>query len=131
MKKVKSLLFVAVILFLTSCASTAKFPVSTVTPAAVITAKMKHDKNKNYVIEITAKNLASPERLNPPKNNYVVWIVTENNGTINIGKLDSKNAKKSNLETTTPFKVEEIFITAEDQGDVSYPSGFEISRAKF
>ncbi|SDC83427.1 hypothetical protein [Williamwhitmania taraxaci] len=131
MKTINKLVFGAVVLCLVSCASTAKFPVSSVTPAAVITAEMKQDKNKNYVIEVTAKNMASADRLNPPKNNYIVWIVTENNGTVNIGQLINKNAKKSYLKTTTPFKVSEIFITAEEQGDISYPSGIEISRTHF
>ncbi|MEO6167998.1 MAG: hypothetical protein ABIO46_15015 [Chitinophagales bacterium] len=131
MKTIKGLLFGTVVLFLTSCASTAKFPVSSVTPAAEITATMKEDKNKNFVIEVTARNMASADRLNPPKNNYIVWIVTENNDTNNIGQLINKNAKKSYLKTSTPFNVKEIFITAEEEGNISYPSGIEISRTKF
>ncbi len=113
---------------MTSCASSIKFPVSTITPAAEITAAMKQDKNKNYVIEVNAVNLASPDRLNPPKKTYVVWITTADNGTKNIGQMVIKNAQKSYLKTSTPFKALEIFITAEDQGDISYPSGVEISR---
>lgn len=121
------MIFCTAIVFLTSCATKAKFPVSTVTPAAVITEKMKQDKNNNYQIEITAKNLASAERLTPSENNYVVWIVTESNGTKNTGLFVNKNAKKSYFKTSTPFRVKEIFITAEEQGDISYPTGVEIS----
>jgi hypothetical protein len=131
MKIVRNIVTIAVIFVLSSCASTTKFPISSVTPAAEIVAKMKEDKNNNSVIEITAKNLASADRLNPPKNNYVVWIITENNGTKNIGQLINKNADKSVLETSTPFKVKEIFITAEEQGNISYPAGIEISRTSF
>ena len=75
--------------------------------------------------------MASPDRLNPPKNNYSVWIVTEKNGTKNLGQLINKNAKKAVLKTTTPFKVVEIFITTENQGNISYPTGDEISRVSF
>lgn len=128
MKNIKYTLFVAIAIFMTSCASSIKFPVSTITPAAEITAAMKQDKNKNYVIEVNAVNLASPDRLNPPKKTYVVWITTADNGTKNIGQMVIKNAQKSYLKTSTPFKALEIFITAEDQGDISYPSGVEISR---
>lgn len=128
MKSLINLLFVAVLMLLISCATTAKFPVSSVTPAAEITAKMKQDKNKNYVIEVTAKNLASANRVDPSKKNYNVWIVTENDGTKNAGMLVNKNAKTASLKTSTPFKVKEIFITAEDQGDYSYPVGIEIAR---
>jgi 3-methyladenine DNA glycosylase AlkC len=122
---------VSVILFLTSCATTAKFPVSSVTPAAEITAKKSQDKNKNYVIEVVAKNLASADRVDPSKKNYSVWFVTDNNGTKNAGQLIIKNAKRASLKTSTPYDVKEIFITAEDQGDYSYPVGVEISRTSF
>jgi biopolymer transport protein ExbD len=128
MKRERNVLLVATLLFLTSCASITKFPVSNTLPAAEITAKTKQDKNKNYTIEVTAKHLASPDRLNPPKSNYNVWIVTEENGTMNLGMLTNKNAKTAVLKTKTPFKVIEIFITAEDQGNNSSPNGIEISR---
>lgn len=130
MKLLINVLSVSVILFLTSCATTAKFPVSSVTPAAEITAKKTQDKNKNYVIEIVAKNLASAERVDSSKKNYSVWFVTDN-GTKNAGQLIIKNAKRASLKTSTPYDVKEIFITAEDQGDYSYPVGVEISRTSF
>lgn len=128
MKSLINLLIVTVLVFLTSCATTTKFPVSSITPAAEITATKKQDKNNNYVIEVTAKNLASADRVDPTKKNYSVWFVTENNGTKNAGMLVNKNAKTATLKTSTPYDVKEIFITAEDQGDYSYPVGVEISR---
>ncbi len=131
MKTERNVLLVATLLFLASCASVTKFPVSSTLPAAEITAKTKQDKNKNYSIEITAKHLASPDRLDPPKKNYNVWIVTEDNQTMNLGMLTNKNAKTAVLKTKTPYKAAEIFITAEDQGNNSYPSGIEISRTNF
>jgi hypothetical protein len=131
MKTIKNLAIIGVVALMTSCASTAKFPVSSSVPAADITATKKQDKNKNYVIELTAKNLAAANRLNPPKNNYSVWIVTENGATKNVGQLINKNAKTATLKTTTPFNVKEIFITAEEQGNLNYPSGLEISRTTF
>ncbi len=117
-------------LLVTSCFTTAKFHVSQITPAADVVARMKQDKNKNYQIVITAKNLASVERLSPAKKTYVAWIVTDNNGIKNIGQLKIKNAKTSTLNTLTAFKPIEIFITAENEGSVSFPSGIEITRAK-
>ena len=70
---------------------------------------------------MTAKNLASADRVDPSKKNYNVWIVTENNGTKNVGMLVNKNAKTASLKTSTPFDVKEIFITAEDNADIQYP----------
>ena len=131
MKTLKTLTFLALSLLISSCANTTKFPISNVTPAADIVATMNQDNNGNYKITITAKNLAAVERLNPPKSAYVVWIVTEKDGIRNIGKLLNKNVQTTGLETLTPFKFTEVFITAEDQADVIYPAGVEISRTRF
>ncbi|MCM4159808.1 hypothetical protein FHG64_15780 [Antarcticibacterium flavum] len=131
MKTFKYFLFIAAVAMLTSCASTAKFPVSRDVPAANIVAKKKQDKNNNYVIKLTAENLAAPGRLSPPKNNYSVWIVTKNGDVKNLGQLSFRNAKKVVLEAVTPFDAKEILITAENEGDLAYPEGIRISRAKF
>jgi hypothetical protein len=113
-----------------SCGSTVKFPVSSVTPAAQISATKKLDKQNNYKITVTAKNLASADRLDPVKNNYVLWIMTKD-GMKNLGQLQHKNAKKSVLKTITPFNPTEVILTAEDAGNISFPQGTEISRATF
>lgn len=116
---------------LTSCGNTAKFPVSNVVPAADITAKKKTDSNNNYVLEITAENLASPERLNPAGNNYSVWIETKNDGLRNVGQIITKNAKKSSFRAITPFDFDEVFITVENEGDLKFPQGREVARTSF
>ena len=131
MKKLKSIILIAVIALLGSCATTVEFPVSSTVPGAAITVKKSKDKNGNYSIEIIAKNLASPERLSPPKNNYSVWLTAENGSTNNIGQLINKNASKAILKTSTPFDPKEIFITAEEKGNLNYPNGTEISRVSF
>ena len=116
---------------LAGCASSAKFPVSTVAPDAVITAKKTLDKNKNYVVELVALNLTSPERLNPPKDHYNVWIVTEQNEYKNLGQIMNANAKKVVFRTLTPFNPKEIILTAEDEGNRPMPTGIEIARTSF
>jgi hypothetical protein len=119
---------ISVMLIAASCGSVLKFPVSDIIPAATITANIKQDKNENYAISVAANDLAAPERLNPPKKVYVVWILTKDNISKNIGQLRNKNAKKASLETISSFEPKDIFITAEEAGDVSYPEGIEISR---
>lgn len=115
-------------LLATSCSSVIKFPVSDITPAATISADIKKDKNENYDISVSANDLAAPDRLNPPMKVYVVWIHTKDNEAKNIGQLKNKNAKKASLETVSSFEPRDIFITAEEKGDASYPEGIEISR---
>jgi hypothetical protein len=131
MKTTKCIFLILLSILVTSCANSAKFPVSSSVPAADITAQKKQDKNNNFSIEVTAKNLADARRLNPPRNNYSVWIVTDNGLIKNIGQLSNRNARTAVLKAVTPFNVKELFITAEDQGDLNYPSGTEISRTRF
>ncbi|MBN1132457.1 MAG: hypothetical protein JXR52_12660 [Bacteroidales bacterium] len=127
MKTIRNLLIGVIAVFLASCATTAKFPVSDVLPAAEITAKKKQDKNENSEITIKAKHLAGPERLNPPKKFYVVWINTDN-GLINIGQLLNTKSNSAELKTVTPYKFKDIIITAEDTGNLTRPEGFTIAR---
>jgi hypothetical protein len=122
---------IAIAMLALGCANSAKFPVSTITPAAEISATKSKDRNNNYVIEVSTKNMASADRLSPSMNNYSVWLVTDNDGTKNLGQLDNKNGKNASLKATTPFNGKEIYITAEPKGDNTYPSGIEISRGTF
>ena len=100
-------------------------------PAAEISATQKEDKNGNIKVGLKVEHLASPDRLNPPKNTYVIWVYAPKVGNINIGQLPVKNGKSASFETIVPYKVSEIFITAEDERNGTYPTGIEISRAAF
>ena len=93
MKTFKLLIISALVIILSSCATSIKFPVSTIAPAADIVASVTKDQNGNTKITIKAKNLAAAERLSPPKAAYVVWIVTERDGIHNIGRLSNKNVQ--------------------------------------
>lgn len=127
MKKMLFPVMTGMVLLIASCATTADFPVSDVLPAADITLKVKEDKNENFRISVKASNLASPDRLNPPANYYVVWVDTYD-GYKNVGQLKNKNAKKAELETLSPFEFKEVVITAEQSGDAAFPEGLVISR---
>ena len=105
MKTLKFIYLLPIFFLFLSCGSTMKFPISDVTPAADIVVKKKHDKNGNLMILVSAKNLAAVERLNPPKNAYVVWVITDNNEVRNIGKLKNLNAQTATLEVISFFEV--------------------------
>jgi hypothetical protein len=127
----KTLSLLGLVLLATSCANTIKFPISNITPAADIVAVRSHDSNENTMLRITAKNLAAVDRIASPKKAYVVWIVTERDGTRNIGKLINRNSRTTKMETLIPNYSTEVFITAEEDGEAVSPSGIEISRIKF
>ena len=117
---------IAMVFVFSSCATKAKFINSSVVPGAQGTVKVKTDKNDNYVIKVQIDNLATPDRLEPPKNAYVVWMETDKNTTKNIGQINSEsgmlsNNLSANFETVSAVKPTKIFITAEDDPTVQYP----------
>jgi hypothetical protein len=130
MKHFKIIALVTLTALLSSCGSTMLFPLSEVTPAAEITAKKKKEMSSNYTLTLTAENLASPERLKPPKKYYVIWVVSETGGVRNAGHFKHKNAETATYKASFPYHPVEVFITAEEEDALCKPSGIEISRLK-
>jgi len=113
---------------LPSCARKMSFETSNVVPAAEGSVKVKKNKNKNYDINLSVIRLADPSRLDPPKKVYIVWMNTEQNGTKEVGQLNTSSSllsktMKSSLKTSVPFQPTGFFITAEDDADMHSPSG--------
>ena len=103
-----------------------KFLPSTIAPAARGYVKIKKDRNQNNAIRIELFDLAEVSRLTPAKLNYIVWMVTEDQLTKNIGKIESSTGfmskkLKASFETSTPFRPIKIFISAEDDASSQYP----------
>lgn len=114
------------VLFLYACSSKVQFATSTVVPTAEGSVKVKKDDNNNYSISINIKHLAPPRKLVPAKELYVVWAETKENGTKNLGRLNTSSGLfsstlKSSLRTVSPVKPTLIFITAEDNAGAEYP----------
>lgn len=114
-------LTIVLIFSLASCSTKTLFQISSVVPAAKGYVKIKTDKNNNYVIQMQISNLAGVERLQPVRQSYVVWMLTDQQITKNIGRLHSSNNLKASFETVSSFKPIKIFITAEDDENVQYP----------
>lgn len=100
------------------CAAQADFLTSSVVPAARGNVSVKKDNYSNYIMEIQVENLAEAGRLSPPKSTYVVWMVTDQNFTKNIGQVKTSKKflskqLKASFETKSSFKPVKIFITAE------------------
>ena len=119
---------VSVLLFsFSSCAVNSKFLDSSLVPAAEGNVKVNRDKNLNYNIQVKVNGLAEVERLQTSKNNYVVWMVTDQGKTENLGQIKSSSgmfSKKleASMETSSSYKPAKIFITAEENTEVQYPS---------
>ena len=110
------------------CAKKIHFAKSSIVPGAEGTVKIKKDKNKNYNVDINISNLAEPGDLTPSRSAYVVWMQTDENNIKNIGQIKSSkklfsNALTGSISTVTPHYPTKIFITAENDGNISYPQG--------
>lgn len=131
MKLLAFSLLTAGMIILSACGNTTRFPVSSVVPAADIKAITKIDKNNNKILTVKAKNLASPERIDPSSKAYVVWSKSKNDQDLRyLGQLQNENGENASFTTIAPDDIDEIVITAETSGSVSSPSGTEISRAE-
>lgn len=111
---------------LSSCARKFTMVNTGIAPAANAFAKVKKDKSNNYEVQVKVTNLAPSNKLDPPKKTYVVWMVSDNNGTKNIGQFQSgtsllSKALKGSIKTITAFKPVNFFITAEDDASINYP----------
>lgn len=118
----KVISFVLAAILVTSCAKRVVFPDSPSMPGADVVLKVEKNKNNNYELELEIENIARPNRLTPPRNNYVVWLETSSHGTINVGNLEVSSRNRASLTTVTPYKPIRMFISAEDKQDVIFPS---------
>lgn len=121
----------ALVFFISSCARKIVFQPSVIVPAATGKVKVKKDANNNYSIDLEVRNLADPNRLSPPRNIYVVWIMTKESGVKNIGQIKSSSGLfsdklKASLRAVSPFEPTRVFITAERNSDVLYPGTQEV-----
>jgi len=110
-------------LVLVSCSKKITFNTSDTVPAARGEVKVAKDDNDNYRIKLKVDYLAESNRLQPPANTYVVWVVSsENNDPINLGQIIGNSKLSVDFETVTASKPKKIFITAEFDSSSRYPS---------
>ncbi|MCF2443609.1 hypothetical protein L0657_06530 [Dyadobacter sp. CY345] len=129
------LLPILMVFIITSCSKKFVFNNSAIVPAAEGSIKMKKDKNDNYGVKLSVKNLAPANDLVESRNTYVLWANTRNNGIKNLGQVKNETglfskALKSELNTATPFEPQSFFITAENKADINYPDGQVILKTK-
>lgn len=111
----------------TSCSKNVKFENSNVVPAARGDISVKKDKNNNYNIQIEISYLAEPERLQPPKKYYVVWLSSEQNQIpLNIGQIVGTSKLHVKFESVSSSKPKRIFVTAEDDVSTQYPGQYVV-----
>jgi hypothetical protein len=95
---------------------------SSVVPAAEGYVTISSNKNDNNTIQIKIKYLAQIEKLDPAMKTYIVWMVTDRETTVNIGRINSSNKLNVSFKAVTSFQPIKIFITAEENESTEYPS---------
>jgi hypothetical protein len=100
----------------------------TADPSAVGTVDYKTDRNGNTALEVKVDHLAPPANLTPPKQAYVVWVQAPGQAPENKGELRVNNDQQGSVKMISPQKNFDIFVTAEDNPNVSEPSGPEVLR---
>lgn len=128
------LIAVAMGFLVVSCGPKIYFPVSAVVPAAEPKADVKKTKEGEYQVKLDVNNLALPERLSPPKRNYVVWVNTETQGVRNIGELKNRrgmlaNTGKASFVGTLSEKPTQIIVTAENNPNVQFTGDHTVLRS--
>ena len=120
-------LYFVLFLTFTSCSKKIQFENSNVVPAARGDVSVKKDKNNNYNIQMEVSYLAEPERLQPPKKYYVVWLSSSDNQIpLNIGQIVGTSKLHVNFESVSSSKPKRIFITAEDDASTQYPGQYVV-----
>ena len=125
MKTIHSIAITLVVsLVLSSCTPKMSFVNSTIVPSATGDIKVKKDKNKNYIVNVSVQNLADPQKLSPSKSTYLVWVESKNDPLQKLGKITpSGKALQGSLRATTTSEPTDVFITAEDNADLQSPDG--------
>ena len=124
----KSILSIAVAFCLTlvlvSCGTSKMvFENSSVVPAATGDVKVKKDKNENYTVNLSVKNLAPAQKLTPSKELYLVWMEDGKNPVRKLGRMDPSSSLKASLTALSTTEPGKVFITAENNAEVTYPTG--------
>jgi hypothetical protein len=109
-----------------SCSTPAKpLATSNLNPAGKGTVRVSEDANKNTDLAIEVKHLAPPERISADAKTYVVWLtpIDQSTGPQNVGALSVDRSLNGKLQTSTPLRSFDLFVTAEPSATTSEPSG--------
>ncbi|MGC1906932.1 MAG: OmpA family protein [Candidatus Acidiferrum sp.] len=73
-------------------------------------------------VELQISNMAQPSTLGTEFLTYVLWVVSPEGRTSNLGEILINNVGQGKLNATTPFQTFSLFVTAEPYFAVRVPS---------
>jgi hypothetical protein len=93
-------------------------------PAARGQVRVSKGEQGNNVVTLNVEHLARPGDAFPGTSSYVVWLIPSGDPQPqNVGALAVDADLKGELTTKTPFRSFDIVVTAENQPNVTEPSG--------
>lgn len=100
-------------------------------PAAEGRVNVKEGDNGNVKLAVEVKHMAPPERVATGASSYVVWLKplatgNENEAPQNLGALAVNKDQEGELDTTTPYRQFDLFVTAEPQPNSTAPTGEQL-----
>lgn len=121
----RSLFGVALLGMLFGCATKVPLSSSADIPAARGEVKLDRTDQGNTKVEVTVKHLAEPAQVQQGATTYVVWAAPRDAFATpqSLGALRVGDDLEGKLETTTPLRAFDLFITAEPSASVPQPSG--------
>ena len=99
-------------------------------PAAIGTVKVAEEKDGNTKVKVEVEHLAAPADVKAAASTYVVWLKPDSGTAQNVGALTVDKDRKGKLETKTAFKDFQVFVTAEEDANVTHPSQTTVMATK-
>jgi hypothetical protein len=116
-------------LTLVACAHDIPLQTSGRIPAAQGEIKISKGDNDNTRMRLKVAHLADPQKLAPGASTYVVWIQGSPGPVQNVGALEIDEKQEGSLETVTPHREFQLFITAEAVPTVAVPTSERLLHA--
>ncbi len=100
------------------------------TPAAAGQVSYEVSDNDNVKFTVDVKHLAAPDKVMGGATTYVVWVKAGDKPAQNVGALKVDEELSGRLETVTPNRSFEVFVTPETEVSAASPSGERVLFAK-
>lgn len=86
--------------------------------------KLREESNGNTEVRLQVQRLPKASELNEKAETYVVWAQAPEGGEVfNLGALDVGDNGRGEMETLTPLKKFDLYITAEPIASAKTPTG--------
>ena len=121
-------LLIVVVVATASATVTSQLGSSPEIPAAQGTVRLHNTKNGNVEIKLSVKHLATPGRINPGANVFVVWARGLSPGAEaqNLGALKVDKNLNGKFNAVTAMPSFDLFITCEQSQTVTVPATPEL-----